>query len=88
MPLDRRLLDLLCCPVNKLPLTLADRDALSRLQAAASSGLLLQRDGVAVTLAPQAALIESRSGWYYPIMDDIPVLLPEAALRVNAPASP
>jgi uncharacterized protein YbaR (Trm112 family) len=83
MSLDRRLLDLLCCPVNKMPLVLADKAAMASLQEAAAAGRLLQRDGVAVVAAPTAALLEARSGWCYPIVDDIPVLLPEAALRIN-----
>lgn len=83
MALDRRLLDLLCCPVTKMPLALAAADALERLRIAAAAGQLQQRDGSVVAQAPQVALIESRSGWYYPVLDDIPVLLPEVALRVN-----
>lgn len=87
MSLDRRLLDLLCCPVSKLPLSLIDNAAVARLQVAAKAGLLRGRDGATVADAPVAALLEARSGWYYPIEDDIPVLLPESALRVVDHAS-
>lgn len=83
MPIDHRLLDLLCCPVSKLPLALAQSADLEALHQAAAAGQLLQRDGQRVPEAPRQALVERRGGWFYPVLDDIPVLLPDAGLRIG-----
>lgn len=82
MALDRRLLDLLYCPVHKKPLRLAAVDEIAQLAAHPGIGQWLEgAEG-----APLGGLIEPSSRTCYPIVDDIPVLLPEAGVVLPSPS--
>lgn len=84
MAIDRRLLDLLYCPVHKRPLRLADAGELAAL-AAAPGTAQWRADAPA---APLHGLVEPVSRLCYPIVDDIPVLLPEAGVVLPETAAP
>jgi len=65
--METALLDLLCCPVTRQPLQMADREALARASAVASRPIsdgLLREDGQVL----------------YPISDGIPLLLEDEAI--------
>lgn len=81
MPLDRRLLDILCCPVSRQPLVPADRDVLARLRGAAEAGQLEDVAGAPATV-PGEALVTADGRLAYPVVDGIPSLLPEAGIPV------
>lgn len=77
MAIDRRLLEILCCPVSRRPLRLLGKEQQRWLNEAIASGTVQDVDGRPVTVAFEAGLITDDAGVIYRIEDDIPVLLPE-----------
>ncbi|WP_290636688.1 Trm112 family protein [Aquisalimonas sp.] len=83
MAVDRKLLDILCCPVTKIPLEPLSRDRLEALNAAVEEGRAQYQDGTAVTGPVTEALITENGERIYLVEDDIPVLLEERALTAR-----
>ncbi len=78
--MDKRLLELLCCPVTKRPLRPISRDQLRALNAAIEAGNVARVGGEPVSLALSDALVREDGQVIYPIDDGIPVLLAEEAI--------
>jgi len=77
MPVDGKLLEILCCPVSKSPLSMLGQQKLDKLNAAISAGEVLFVDGEEVEEQLQEALITADGKVIYPVQEDIPVLLEE-----------
>jgi len=80
MSIDRRLLDILCCPVSKIPLKQLGKEQLRWLNDAIAAGGVAFVDQRQVTAALQDGLITEDAKVLYRIEDDIPVLLPEEGI--------
>ena len=80
MPVDRKLLEILCCPVSKTPLTVLGKEKLDKLNGMISSGEALYVDGVKVKEPLTEGLITEDGKVIYPVQDDIPVLLEEKGI--------
>ncbi len=78
--MDKRLLDVVCCPVTKLPLQLLDSDRLARLNAAISEGGLRNRSDQSLPQTLSEALVSRDGRLVYPVHDGIPVLLEEESI--------
>ena len=78
--MDKRLLDILCCPVSKTPVRLLTRHQLDALNAAISAGSVDTVAGVAVRGQVVEALITTDHKVIYRIEDGIPVMLPEEGI--------
>ncbi|WP_329742510.1 Trm112 family protein [Dyella sp. A6] len=78
--MDKRLLDILCCPVSKTPLRLANAAELDALNRAIGAGQLDTVAGVAVGGRLDEALISVDRKVIYRIDDGIPVMLPEEGI--------
>lgn len=78
--MDKRLLDLLCCPVNKRPLRPVTREQLRALNAAIAAGSAVKVGGEAVPQPLADALVREDGQVVYPVDDGIPVLLAEEAI--------
>lgn len=80
MPIDPRLLDILCCPVSKVPV----RHLTSREQAflndAIALGGVIDVDGRAIVDAFGDGLITTDGKVIYRIDDGIPVMLPDSGV--------
>lgn len=69
-PVDKSLLEILCCPVTRQPLRLADMDTLRRASTKTAAPLaegLLREDGQVL----------------YPVKNGIPLLIPEEGLSLD-----
>jgi uncharacterized protein YbaR (Trm112 family) len=80
MPVNGQLLEILCCPVSKTPLTVLGRQKLEKLNRAIENGGALYVGGEKVTEPLQEGLITEDGKVIYPVQDDIPILLEEKAI--------
>lgn len=80
MSIDRRLLEILCCPVSKTPVRRIDKETLEIINAAARQGEALQVDGTPLEAPLDDAIITDDGKVVYPIVDDIPVMLAERGI--------
>jgi uncharacterized protein YbaR (Trm112 family) len=73
--MDRKLLDILCCPVSKQPLALLNKAELEAINAAIARGGLKRVDGSDQVEPVREGLITRDHQTIYRIDDGIPVLL-------------
>lgn len=78
--MDRKLLDILCCPTTKQPLALLNRAELDALNAAIATGGLKRNDGSVQAEAVKEGLITRDHQTIYRIDDGIPVLLSDEGI--------
>lgn len=83
MSLDKRLLDILCCPESKQPVSLLAARPLEALNRALAEGSLKLGDGSPAQGPLQAALITADGQRVYRIDDGIPVMLVDQAIDVR-----
>ncbi|AJQ82535.1 Trm112 family protein [Xanthomonas oryzae pv. oryzae] len=81
--MDRKLLDLLCSPDTRQPLSLLDVKGLEVLNAAIAGGTLQRADGTAQTQPLREALITRDRKQIFRVDDGIPVLLAEEAIATT-----
>ena len=82
--MDRKLLDILCCPTTRQPLaqlTAAEREAVNR---AIAGGNLRRADGSVQAEALSEGLVTRDRRTVYRVDDGIPVLLADEALPTSA----
>ena len=78
--MDKRLLDILCCPVSKVPVRPLTRPELEALNAAIGGGQVQSVAGAPVQLALAEGLITTDRKLIYRVEDGIPVMLPEEGI--------
>lgn len=80
MPVDGKLLEILCCPVSRTPLTRLEASRLERLNREIGAGKALYIGGETVEGTLDEALITEDGKVIYPVRDGIPVLLEEQGI--------
>jgi len=80
MPVDGKLLEILCCPVSKTPLLILSQENLGKLNSAIEDGAVLFVDGQSVTDILQEGLITEDDKVIYAVQESIPVLLEEQGI--------
>jgi uncharacterized protein YbaR (Trm112 family) len=80
MPIDGKLLEILCCPVSKTPLVRLSPDKLKKLNAAIGAGEVQYVHGEPVTETLTEGLITEDGHVVYAVVDDIPILLEEKGI--------
>lgn len=83
MALDRKLLDVLCCPISKIPVRRLNREELRRTNEAIAAGELRYLDDSAVEAKLEEGLITENGERVYRVDDGIPVMLEERAIPVR-----
>lgn len=79
---DSSLLNILCCPVTRQPLSLADDECLAMLNAAIETGRLKNVAGEKITELLTEALVTEDKSKVYLIREGIPVLLADEAVAL------
>ena len=83
MAINQELLDILVCPETRQSLTLAEPDEVTRINQQIARGELATRQGATVTEPVGGALIRADRQYFYPIRDDIPIMLVEEAVTLG-----
>ncbi len=80
MPIDRRLLEILCDPVTKVPVVPMSKAQLVALNRSIERGEVVDVDGGKVETPLTEGLITTDGKVVYRVDDGIPVMLPEAGI--------
>ena len=80
MAIDRKLLEILCCPVTKVPVKRLDEARLKRLNDEIEAGEVRFVDGSPVRETVTEALITENDMTIYRVDDGIPVMLEEKGI--------
>lgn len=83
MPLADHLLEILRCPDNRTRLREADAALVDRLNRLVAAGQLANIAGERVERPLDGGLVREAGDRLYPIIDHIPVLLPDEAIDVT-----
>jgi len=78
--MDKKLLDIICCPLTKLPLQLLDGTRLARLNSAIETGSVRARSESPVSEKLTEALVTRDGRLVYPVREGIPILLEEESI--------
>jgi uncharacterized protein YbaR (Trm112 family) len=81
--MDKRLLDIICCPATRLPLEILDAERLSRLNAAIAAGTIKNHGDQNVSTAIPEALVTRDGRLAYPVRDGIPILLEDECIDLR-----
>ena len=75
MAIDRKLLEILCCPVTKHPVVPLSPSQLERVNAAIADGQVSTFDGTVVDTDLSEGLITTNETRIYRVDDQIPIML-------------
>jgi uncharacterized protein YbaR (Trm112 family) len=81
--MDKRLLDILCCPLTKAPLRALSEAELAALNRTIGAGDVQNQAGSRVTHALAAGLITRDGRTIYRVEDDIPVMLADESIATT-----
>ena len=85
--MDRTLLDIICCPVTRLPLEQLESERLAQLNTAISAGAVSDQTEAPLADPLEEALVTRDGRRVYPVKDGIPILLEEACIDWSQVAS-
>ncbi len=77
-------LDLIRCPITLEKLEIAPADLVEQLRVLVPEGRLTNRMGTNVTEDFQSGLLNESKSWFYPVIDDIPTLVPDEAIACES----
>jgi uncharacterized protein YbaR (Trm112 family) len=80
MAIDRKLLEILCCPATRVPVRELDGAGVARLNRAVEAGTLKYENGEPVSEVLEEALITEDGKTVYEIRNSIPIMLIEKGI--------
>ncbi len=83
MSFDKNLLDIICCPATRLPMSAMSTATLAKLNGLIQEQKIRDRDDTVVTEELQEALVTDDGQIAYPVVDGIPVLLEERGISLS-----
>ena len=83
MPIDPKLLEILCCPVTKQPVFPLSNQSLATINEAIATGQVTQADDSVVEIPLSEGLITKNKMRIYRIDDGIPVMLEDESIPAD-----
>ena len=80
MPVDKKLLEILCCPATKIPVKVLPEAKLDALNLKISEGEVRQADGSQIETPLEEALITDTGSTIYRVESSIPVMLEDQGI--------
>jgi len=77
------LLEILACPEDKTPVTLADDEVVNKANAAIEARTLKNRAGTVIEGKIAGGLVREDGAYMYPIRDDIPIMLIDEGIPMD-----
>ena len=84
MTISPHLLEILVCPVTKLPVSLMSEERLLKLNDLISSSEVNTKDGKLLSTPLLQALITRNNSTVYQVIDDIPIMLEDQAIDAKS----
>lgn len=81
---DKELLDILCCPETKQDLALLDTKMIEKINKQIQLGTVKNRGGELVKDPIDAGLLREDKKYFYPIREDIPIMLIDEAIPFDS----
>ncbi len=81
--MNKKLLDIICCPLTKLPLEILDTERLGQLNIAIEAGGIKNHAADTLTEDLPEALVTRDGRLVYPVREGVPVLLEEESIDWN-----
>ena len=81
--IDKELLDILACPENKTPVSMAAQTIIDQLNEQIANGKITNRGGKIVENPLDGGLIREDKKFLYPIDDGIPIMLIDEAISLD-----
>ena len=81
--IDKELLEILACPENKTPVSLAEDALVEEINRRIEEGEVSNRGGKKVEKKIDGGLVREDGAYLYPIEDDIPIMLIDEAIPLK-----
>ncbi len=81
---NNKLLDILICPITKEKLSIAPEQIISLLNSQIAEQKLKNYKGDLIEIKLEKGLVNNTNSYLYPIMSEIPVLLPDEAIPLSS----
>jgi uncharacterized protein YbaR (Trm112 family) len=80
MPLDKNLLEILCCPVTKVPVAMLPEEKLKKLNDSIQKGGVRDKEGTLLEKPVEEALITEDGKTLFTINSGIPIMLEDKGI--------